>query len=90
MDIVRELGWESTVGLETMEERVLRKELKNARAIAASAMSAVKVVNVLVDMKLEEVCVDVDVSCLGGVVSDIRKKSSCQLSDASGLYMIIS
>jgi hypothetical protein len=70
------------VGLVRTEVKVLRKELENARAIAANATSAV---NVLVDKK--EV---VDVGCSGSVVSDIRKRGSCQPGGASGLYMDLS
>jgi hypothetical protein len=73
------------VGLVRIEERVLRKELENARMTAASAMNAV---NVLVDRKDVDVNVDVDVDvcCFGSVVSDIRKRGSSQLGGASGLY----
>lgn len=70
------------VGFVRTDAKVLRNELENARAIAANAMSAV---NVLVDRK--EV---VDVGCSGSVVSDIRKRGSCQPGDASSLYMDLS
>ena len=77
VDIVR------AVGLVRTEERVLRKELEKARAIAANATSAV---NVLVNTKV----VDVNVGCSGSVVSDIRKRGPFQPGGASDLYMDLS
>lgn len=78
VDIVR------TAGLVRTEESVLRRELENARVIAASATSAV---NVFVDIKVFGVDVDVCAGCSERVVSDIRKRGSCQPSDARELYM---
>ena len=63
------------------EERVLRKELENARMIAISATSAA---SFLVDMKAVDVTVDECCSVI--VLSDIRQRGSCQLGDANGLY----
>ena len=61
-------------------ERVVRRVLENARVIASNATSAV---NVFVDRRAVD---EVDVCCSAVVVSDIRKRGSCQPGSASDLY----
>lgn len=65
------------------EDRTVRKELENARAIAANATSAV---NVLVDMK----AVGVDVFCSGSVVSDIRKRGFLSAPAVRAIFIRLS
>jgi succinylarginine dihydrolase len=77
VDIVRVLGFART------EERVVRRVLENARVIASNATSAV---NVFVDRRTVDVVDVVDVCCSAVVVSDIRKRGSCQPGSASDLY----